>query len=347
MSQTPVEQYPDWNLLAAWVATVESETVSEAARRLELSQAAVSMRIKLLESRMGIELLDRSTRPARPTAAGLRLYEGSNDLLRRGAEIFEGVRNISRAKALVIRIGCVDSFAANVGPLVFQGLSSATHQIRLWSGITPTLEAQFDNRELDLIVTTSIGNSHPSVRRVNLFSEQYVIALPAQYKSEDLGSLTKLGKSLPLLRYTARSFIGRQIDAYLERTGDQLERTCEFDTTDPLLSLVSAGLGFAITTPMCLWQSRQYSPMLRTIPLTSFKTVAGPYPPMSRTFYLAYREGELVRMPSEIKSLIRVAMTRKLNVDIAKTFGLPEEVVCTFMDEPKLKAANEHEEAPI
>jgi DNA-binding transcriptional LysR family regulator len=333
MSQTSVDQYPDWNLLAAWVATVESESVSEAARRLDLSQAAVSMRIKLLETKMGIELLDRGTRPARPTAAGLRLYEGSNELLRRGAEVFEGVRNISRAKMLVIRIGCVDSFAASIGPLLFQGMHSATHQIRLWSGITPTLEAQFENRELDVIVSTSIGNSHPSVRRVNLFSEQYVVALPAQYKSEDFGSLTKLGKSLPLIRYTARSSIGRQIDAYLDRTGDSLERTCEFDTTDPLLSLVSAGIGFAITTPMCLWQSRQYAPMLRTIPLSSFRNAAGPYPTMSRSFYLAYREGELGRMPKEIESLIRVAMTRKLSVDMAKAFSLPEEVVCTFLSQ--------------
>jgi DNA-binding transcriptional LysR family regulator len=333
MSQTSYEQYPDWNLLAAWVATVESESVSEAARRLELSQAAVSMRLKLLESKMGVELLDRGTRPARPTAAGMRLYEGANDLLRRGAEVFEGVRNISRAKMLVIRIGCVDSFAANVGPLLFQGISSASQQIRLWSGITPTLEAQFENRELDLVVSTSMGSPHPSVRRVNLFSEQYVVALPAQYKSDDFSSLSKLGKSLPLIRYTARSFIGRQIDAYLERAGESLERTCEFDTTDPVLSLVSAGIGFAITTPMCLWQSRQFSSMLRTVPLTAFRNAASSYPALSRSFYLVYREGELGRMPKEIESLIRVAMKRKLTVEMVKTFGLPEEVICSMPEE--------------
>lgn len=65
-----VEDLPDLGLLATWVAVLEASSVSAAAKRLSISQAAVSQRLKLLESALGIELLDRTTRPARPTAAG-------------------------------------------------------------------------------------------------------------------------------------------------------------------------------------------------------------------------------------------------------------------------------------
>src|SRR6218665_61748 len=49
MNDEPTNDYPDWGLLGAWVAVVESESVSHAARRLGLSPAAVSMPAKVLD----------------------------------------------------------------------------------------------------------------------------------------------------------------------------------------------------------------------------------------------------------------------------------------------------------
>lgn len=105
MSDESLDQYPDWGLLQAWVAVVESESVSEAAKRLSLSQAAVSMRVKLLETKLNTTLLDRGTRPAKPTLAGQRLYEATAHLLRNADEMLESVRSVSRAKRSVVRIG--------------------------------------------------------------------------------------------------------------------------------------------------------------------------------------------------------------------------------------------------
>ncbi|WZB75367.1 LysR family transcriptional regulator [Achromobacter insuavis] len=60
------DPYPEWSLLLTWVAVVQAASVSGAAQLLGLSQAAVSQRIKQLEAALSTELLDRSTRPARP-----------------------------------------------------------------------------------------------------------------------------------------------------------------------------------------------------------------------------------------------------------------------------------------
>ncbi len=48
--------------LRAYVAVLESASFSEAARAMHLSQAALSGLIKELESRVGVRLLDRTTR---------------------------------------------------------------------------------------------------------------------------------------------------------------------------------------------------------------------------------------------------------------------------------------------
>ncbi|WP_367847228.1 LysR family transcriptional regulator [Rhodoferax sp. WC2427] len=327
MNDEPSNQYPEWGLLSAWVAVVESESVSLAARRLGLSQAAVSMRIKLLETKLNTELLDRSTRPAKVTLAGRRLYESTTPLLRNADEMLESVRGISRAKRSVVRLGCIDSFAATVGPVLFRALSNTTQQVRLWSGLTPSLMSQFVNRQLDMMITTAPEIPLNDVAHLPLFSEQYLLVMPASHTFRPLSSISDLAQKLPLIRYSARSNIGEQIDKFLALHADHVERTCEFDTSDPLLSLVAAGIGFAITTPMCIWQSRHFVPQLRMVPLDALRSRGRPYAPIQRTFYLTYRPGEMGKLPKEVEHLTRIAMGSHIAADMETTLGLPRSMI--------------------
>lgn len=328
MNLTDEQSRPDWELLASWVAVIETGSVSEAARLLRISQAAVSQRVKQLEAIFATALLDRSTRPAQATAAGQRLFENAKDLLTRADQMMESVRNVSRAKRMVVRFGCVDSFAATVGPLLIKALSSSSHQIRLWSGITPMLEGLIERRQLDLAVTTGV-TALPGISRSPLFTERYCAVLPAAFEMNRMGSLQDVSQHLQFIRYSARSFIGQQVDEYLQRTGDALERTCEFDATDPLLSLVASGTGFALTTPLCIWQSRHFLPNIRVVPLSVFTRQDRPYPEMTRTFHLAFRQGELGTLPNEVCELVRIAVRRQISVEISATLGLPKDVLWT------------------
>lgn len=316
------ENYPDWDLLASWVAVVEAGSISDAASRLAISQAGVSQRIKALESMLDTTLLDRATRPARPTAAGQRLFEHATVLLQGASQMVESVRNVTRAKRVVVRLGCVDSFAATIGPLVIRALAGSAHHIRLWSGITPTLDAQLEARQLDIAVTTSAQSQTPGIRRQKLFSEPFLVALPQSFEVDHFSTLTELSRHLQLIRYSARSVIGQQVDAYLAAHTDNIERTCEFDATDPMLSLVSAGLGFAITTPLCLWQSRHHVSGIRVVPLSAFSRRGRPYETMSRTFYIAFREGELGRLPNDLYEMLRLTFERQVSRDIAAALSM-------------------------
>jgi hypothetical protein len=77
----------------------------------------------------------------------------------------ESVRNVTRVGRVVVRRGCVDSFAATIGPIIIRALADTSHQIRLWSGITPTLDAQLEARQLDMAVTTTGFAQVPGIRR--------------------------------------------------------------------------------------------------------------------------------------------------------------------------------------
>lgn len=323
-SFSTTENYPEWNLLLTWVAVVEAASVSGAARLLGFSQAAVSQRIKQLEAAMATELLDRSTRPARPTPAGELLFEHAARLLAQAGDMTESVRNLSRAKRNIVRFGCVDSFAGTLGPTLIHGLSGASRQIRLWSGITPVLDKQLEDRQLDLVVTTSASAGKPNIRKYSLFSEPYVLIVPRSMNMDRIDTLKELGKRAQFIRYSARSFIGAEIDRLVESHGVTIERTYEFDNTDPLLSLVTAGLGFGISTPLCIWQSRHFLDQLRVLPLAPYLGAArADDPSLSRTLFLAARQQEVGKLPFEARDVILMAMERLIQKELAPALGLP------------------------
>ncbi|MDR5733355.1 LysR substrate-binding domain-containing protein [Caballeronia sp. LZ025] len=103
--------------------------------------------------------------------------------------------------------------------------------------------------------------------------------------SHDASAWRALADELPLIRYTARSVIGQQVDRFARHLGIDSPRRYEFDATDLLLSLVSAKLGFAISTPLCLWQARHYLDQIAVLPLPEGRLAR-------REFFVLHRQGE-------------------------------------------------------
>jgi len=77
----------DTKQLQAFCEVVERKSFSQAAERLGVTQPAVSLQVRSLEKRLGMQLLDRSGRRVEPTEAGLRLYRGAQRLLALEEEI--------------------------------------------------------------------------------------------------------------------------------------------------------------------------------------------------------------------------------------------------------------------
>ena len=60
--------------MQALVAVVETGSLAHAAVKLHLTQPAVTRRIQRLEETLGLRLLDRDSKPARPTPDGRVAY---------------------------------------------------------------------------------------------------------------------------------------------------------------------------------------------------------------------------------------------------------------------------------
>lgn len=69
------------HLMTVYLAVVENEGFARAARKLRLSPPAVTRAVAELESRLGVKLLNRTTRHVRVTEAGQRYYEGARHVV--------------------------------------------------------------------------------------------------------------------------------------------------------------------------------------------------------------------------------------------------------------------------
>ncbi|WP_244831415.1 LysR family transcriptional regulator [Caballeronia sp. TF1N1] len=290
----------DLRALQAFVAVCETGSMTAAAKHLGVSQSAVSQSIASLEREQGAGLFDRDSRPPRPNLAGRALLELAGPLLDHAQTVSTRIGDASLAGALPLRLGCVDSFAATVGPELIRAMSGSARQIALWSGLTPGLSDQMHAREVDIAVCTQTVLNDSRIVEMPLFSEAFVAVVSRRWLDERQGasSWRQLATELPLIRYTARSVIGQQVERFARHLGIESPRRYEFDATDPLLSLVAAKLGFAISTPLCLWQARHYLDEIAVLPLPASRLGR-------REFFLLHRQGEWSDFVDEIAVLTR------------------------------------------
>jgi DNA-binding transcriptional LysR family regulator len=296
----------DLRALQAFVAVCESGSMTGAAKQLGVSQSAISQAVSTLERDQGIVLFDRESRPPRPNIAGRMLFELAGPLLEHAQMVSTQMGDTSNAGHVQVRLGCVDSFAATVGPELIRAVSGSKRQIALWSGLTPALSRQLHERELDVAVCTQTTLSDARIVEVPMFSEAFVAVVARSHLSGRASVDWRiLQKELPLIRYTARSVIGQQLERFARHHGINSPRRYEFDATDPLLSLVSARLGFAISTPLCLWQARHYLDQIAVLPLPPGRLGR-------RDFFLLHREGEWTEFAKEIVTLTRTVIDRSI-----------------------------------
>src|SRR6201747_2967201 len=108
----------DLSALEMFLAVCDSGSMAGAARRLGVSQPAVSQAISEMEARSGVLLFDRRVRPLGLTGAGIVLRRDAGALLADARQMMPRLREMQAGRLHRVRIGMVDSLSrALMGPL--------------------------------------------------------------------------------------------------------------------------------------------------------------------------------------------------------------------------------------
>jgi molybdate transport repressor ModE-like protein len=111
--------------LRAFAAVAEEGSMSAAARRLHLSQSALSQTIQSLERQLGVQLLVRSSTGATPTEAGTVLLREAHALIAQHDRLVATVAGAAAAPPGVLRVGVPLELPADLLPAAFAELTAA------------------------------------------------------------------------------------------------------------------------------------------------------------------------------------------------------------------------------
>lgn len=236
-------------MLEVFVSVMREDGMTAAAKRLGMTQSAVSQIITTMEAGFDAQLIDRSVRPVRLTLLGTAVYERAVELLRQARELerLPEVRHNARLPAL--RIGMVDSFASTAGPHLLREVASVAARWSVASGVQETTVRALAERRVDLMITSEDVEAESGYLVLPIFREPLFIVVPKGLNS-GRGTIADLADRLPLVRFSATALLGRQVSAYLQQQALPLGREYEFDSSDAVLAMVKAGQGWTITTPL-------------------------------------------------------------------------------------------------
>src|SRR5687768_2650108 len=109
-----------------FLALVASGNFSRAAQERHMTQPAFSRRVRALEEWLGTDLFDRSTQPAKLTAAGEWFRSVADDLSVRVARLPGEARAVAETNSATLRIACTHALSFTFLPRWLRGLEART-----------------------------------------------------------------------------------------------------------------------------------------------------------------------------------------------------------------------------
>ena len=278
--------------IEVFLAVAEEGAISAAARRLGVSPSAISQQLAGLETALGAGLLDRGARPMRLTPAGAMFRRHAQVILNAEAEARAELAVADMSGLTTLRLGMIEDFDADVTPRLLSVLAADLRGCRflLETGASHRLLDQLEARALDIVVAADPGSegAEEGWREVHpLLAEPFVAVVPKGRSPDDL----------PLIQYTARHLMGRQIAGHLARQNLRLAHRFELDSYHAILAMVAGGAGWTILTPLALHHAARFRADLEVRPL--------PFAPLERTLSLSARAGVLRDVPGQVAQHLR------------------------------------------
>jgi DNA-binding transcriptional LysR family regulator len=235
--------------LRAFVAIAETRTFTAGARRVNVTQAAISMQIRQLEEEVGLPLFTRTPRRAILTEAGEKLLERARKILREHDAALEELAELAGAEHGRLRIGSSSSsFATEDLPEILQELRERFPQanISVFSGTSEVLTEKLLNGEID-IAFVSLPIENPNIQTELLYSDEIVaIASPLHpFAKKRVISATELASG-PLILGERGGNTRRMIDEFFTQVGVKPNVIMELSRQTAINRMVEKNMGLGI-----------------------------------------------------------------------------------------------------
>lgn len=236
--------------LRCFVAVAEELHFSRAAERLNMTQPPLSRQIRLLEHHVGTQLLERTSRTVRLTAAGKAFFPDAARILRLAEEAAATARRNAKGEKGSLSIGFTASFGYHLLPMMVRRLREIAPDVSL------TLKELVTGAQLEALHSGALDvglvrphNHDGELETVFLAGEELYLAIPKQDaelwpEEPDLACL----QGQPFLMYSpyeARYF--HNLLSACFQQAEVLPHIVEYVAQiHTMLALVQSGIGVAL-----------------------------------------------------------------------------------------------------
>ena len=254
--------------LRYFISVADEMHFGRAAERLGIAQAPLSQQIKQLEERIGVQLLERTTRSVRLTQAGEVFREKALAALANVEAGIEAARFVVGEVNRKLTIGCVSPVIYSCLPQILREFRKRCPNTRIDIKILTTdelLDAMVDDRVDVAFIRPPRAKANLNIE--HLFSEAFVGLVPADHALAAKPTLSLRDfAGLPYIAYAPTLGISYQnvVMQHARKLNVSIDIVEEVSHTFGIVALVAAGLGVGVAPS---WVTHMPHPGVSYIPM--------------------------------------------------------------------------------
>jgi DNA-binding transcriptional LysR family regulator len=235
--------------LRYFVAVAEEGNITRAAKKIFLTQPALSRQIKALEDEIGQCLLERQAHSIRLTPVGEALVHEAREFLQRAEAMLERVR--TTGSGLRLRVGYAPSLAAGLLPAAVESFTQ-THpkaRVELFDLSTAEMLAGLESDKLDVALTVGQERDTRGLKWTPLVRAPWQLAVNRNHPLARRRRVTPAEVAHePLLVFCQRDYpeYWDAITGWFREHRQRPGIAGEYDGVDSLMAAVESGQGVAL-----------------------------------------------------------------------------------------------------
>ncbi|WP_163271880.1 LysR family transcriptional regulator [Chelativorans alearense] len=234
----------DTRFLETFITVAECGSIAEAARRLNVTPAALAQRLRVLEDDLGHALVERAGRTVQPTEEGRAILASARVLVQNARDLRAiAARGVPAGQ---LRLGATATAMTGILPGAIAGLSARYPEVEyhVRPGSSIDLYQALVDGELDAALLVKPKFALPKTldwRKIR--DEPLVLLVP---EGTDVTELPRIFAEHRFIRYDRNQWGGQIVDAYLRENGFTVREWLELDALDVIAAMVERGLGISV-----------------------------------------------------------------------------------------------------
>ena len=283
--------------LHAFVAIAERGSFQNAAAHLNLSQTALSHRIRKLEEDLGVKLLSRTTREVSLTQAGLNLLPKVKETIESLAISLDQLRHEGRSRQETLSIGCLPTIASGRLPRALQRFQERHPNVavRIYDNSASEISDLVQSGTVEFGITL-VASHRWDFSIEMLIKDPFTLVCPEEHPlaSQPIVSWSDLSGE-PLIRVSQQTGNRMIIDDALGSRREGLNWRFEVQHLQTAIALAAAGVALTVVPRMALDAVGERG--LKLVPLRN--------PSITRQIGIVSRRGTpLSPMADELRKII-------------------------------------------